>query len=1342
MRKSSEFTHNFNRPNRRSLDKIPIAHKLSITNNKGRNSFMNSIKNKAKKELERKKTNYYSNAKLNIITILSNCINENFYNELSFHGMKSDIKTSAVKSINKIKKRKSRRSTMKKEHSFIKHLEIDKLNSDKLKQATSVEDGSLNNSRREISVSESCENQKSEKKINKHFNRFNNNFNTSKKSLVMPQNKLLTNIKNNLKHNYHKQKTFIGFAKRKRSTVIEAQKEGLTNTLSEIEKRKIDENIFNDMNLLQLKKKIAQVKKALKLKCFVNPENAERNSLKKIITLQPVNNNSTVYEEEETVQKSSSKNLPKKDPNNVYRRIIRKANLFDSIDDEEYLDEETGYYISPNSFFIKIHDTLILFSSLFYFIIIPYFLSKNYFLLNNNKILIFFIIFVDLLYILDVIINCFRAYKNFDETIIKKAKKIFSHYLKNWLFVDLIQAFPYFSLLYYLKIKYNFNSSIAYILLMIKAIKIFTIEEDNTLVNSISDFFSRSEIIDDNKGNIITLFVFLFFLNTATCIFICLGNSSISSWIIKLNIQDDNYLNIYLTSLYFVIVTVTTVGYGDITGDSIPEVLFQMVLLILGTLVYSFIISYISNIIVKISQKSINFKNKLAILNEIKLHHPKMSKAIYKEVLRNIKNEQFYEKKDKQLLFQNLPYYLKNILIMQMYKPIIQNFIFFKDIDNSDFIVKVATSLKPLISIKGDILIQEGDYIKEILFVKKGVMGLTICINLKRPEHSIQKYYDLIAIDKEVSLLKTSLSRRTNNKFFTNTNTNTATFLSMKEEEESLYNESDDDDTEIEDINIIEIRHNEHFGDALMFLNEKCPLKVKIKTKKAELLILKKMEAIEIYSVYPHIWTKINKKSLHNMEQIYLKIEKILNELCNRYIKTTTTTTSKKSTFLNEYKIVINKPQKSDILSNDNQNQQMDKDKETDKTIRVSNIKNTRIENERQLDTQMSSNSPQNATFSEMNNTEKNVSFRSDDSGKTGKKKTLFQKASMKKVENNMTEKANISETKSAKKKSKESKDIHKDIEINNNIYNNESVIINYQKQYLIFNNGYSENSIKKKDSNTNSKRKSVSSKVLTSHHKRAINRFDNLSSTKENSIHLSSSYDNINKMSKYNYINNSNLQKKIKQVIDEECKKKLISTTNKKKLSNFNNKEDNPLSIKGNYVRNSYRSSLDYSVNESPFRKINSFHPQKRLTKEFKEFDLSMSSRYENEKESELSSRHNIFTINSQRNSPIRNKIKIVNKKAFIGKRLNTISKNIQNANEVINNPNEFYMNFFNNIIQKQSYSNNKTTNKENDSRIKKNNPALSGFNVSADNTKKNSRSNQGEYRQYEAKTTIKRDG
>ena len=139
-----------------------------------------------------------------------------------------------------------------------------------------------------------------------------------------------------------------------------------------------------------------------------------------------------------------------------------------------------------------------------------------------------------------------------------------------------------------------------------------------------------------------------------------------------------------------------------------------------------------------------NYEKKMNLLNEIKLHHPNMKDSIYDEILRNIHNEQLYEKKDKQLLFHCLPYSLKNKLIMEMHRPIIKNFDFFKEVHNSDFIVKVATSLKSIISIRGDTIIKEGDFIKEIIFVKKGVIAVNIYIDLNNPEISIKKYFNLM----------------------------------------------------------------------------------------------------------------------------------------------------------------------------------------------------------------------------------------------------------------------------------------------------------------------------------------------------------------------------------------------------------------------------------------------------------------------------------------------------------------------------------------------------------------------------------------------------------------------
>ena len=198
---------------------------------------------------------------------------------------------------------------------------------------------------------------------------------------------------------------------------------------------------------------------------------------------------------------------------------------------------------------------------------------------------------------------------------------------------------------------------------------------------------------------------------------------------------------------------------------------------------------------------------------------------------------------------------------------IINNFIFFKNIDNSDFIIKVVNSFVPIISIKDDIIIQEGDYIKEIIFIKKGLISLNINFDLNDIEFSVNKYiyknqigkYN-IHTQKKINLIKQKLflEKSFDSSYSEiNANTNNANLLEIK---------------------IIEIRNNEHFGDALMLLNERSPLNAKIRTKSAELLMLRKIDAIEIYSLYPNIWKRINKISLHNMEQIYLKIRKYVIE--------------------------------------------------------------------------------------------------------------------------------------------------------------------------------------------------------------------------------------------------------------------------------------------------------------------------------------------------------------------------------------------------------------------------------------------------------------------------------
>ena len=774
------------------------------------------------------------------------------------------------------------------------------------------------------------------------------------------------------------------------------------------------------------------------------------------------------------------------------------------------------------------------------------------------------------------------------------------------------------------------------------------------------------------------------------------------------------------------------------------------------------------------------FEKHLEILQEIKIHHPNMKNSLYNEVLRNIYNEQLYERKDKHLLLDCLPYSLKNKLIEEMYKPLIKNLVFFKDIDNSDFIVKVVTSLKPLISVKGDIVIEEGDYIKEIIFVKKGVIGLNIVINLEDPEFSLKKYFGNNTIGKfDITYIKSNIIIP--KKTFDDTALHN---LFNKREETIIYK---NDNTE--NIKIIEIRKNEHFGDALMFLNERCPLEAKVRTKTAELLILRKIEAIEIYSIYPNIWKRINKKSLFNMEQIYLKIKKVVVELSSRYKVNIDSFISRKKT--KSKKVSNNNIKKEEDENGDESDKKEMKDNKPKEKTEIKefiqeqpqkiiefNENMNNINNNISINLNASiTNMIENITFLKKNSSLKDDTILSLAANDLLKKNSIFKnsllsnsnslnksKRSIKSKKSNVSKKSNRSKRSNRSRRSnkprrlKKSKtktttrELRKNYRKSNPIFsktlikfntsnsfnskdnggnNNEKQNTNYKKNHSsIFPNVCLTNNSRMSDINNSDSSINIRSSFKKSKIKKEkifYSSFTNLTTTQEMSFQLNSSYDNINKILNNKYIKDKNLQTKIKQIIMKEC---MEDNFFKKKNSFLQlpgmSKNLNTYSLLNSSNKGSPRSyselpSLSQEVefenlSQCPSQRtiveengeniknsiiINKTDNSERNLKNRKEELCSSGNLLELRKPNKMISSKSIFDLKKVRTPMLdaRKSIKKKKKTEKINKQLNIISKNIETTSRSINNPEEFYMNFFNNIIAQE----NKSVNGDDDS--KKNN-------------------------------------
>ena len=613
-----------------------------------------------------------------------------------------------------------------------------------------------------------------------------------------------------------------------------------------------------------------------------------------------------------------SKNIKNKKNKEKYRVLIKKTYVYDSLDDEEYDDEEgNSFIIHPDSKIILFLDTIITFSVIYDILYIPYYLAHDKYFCGfnifNYHIIIDF--FISIVYIIDLFINFIIAYYDFEEFLINELDLIALNYISSYFFFDLLSAIPFKFYFVYHKYycknltsnHYNTNLQVyPFILISLRILKVFKTYSKNKFVKEALNYLTHYRHFSQWGGIYLDIFVFFMCLHFVASLFIFIGRNQYPNWIYINQLENLSFIHIYITSIYFLIATVTTVGYGDITPSNQGERWFGLILLIVGIIVYSFAVAGISNYIKEIDDKNADYNKKLKILEDIRMNYPKLSDELYDRVSRFLKYKHFNEKKDKNIIIDSLPLGLRNSLVYEMYKPIINNFIFFKNFDNTDFIVRVILAFKPILSMKNDILVKDGDFIEEIIFVKKGRLSLEIPIDLNsrnigsnlltlqtNTTHLIDKK------DSMLSNLSLSPRRRFNNNnhnidkftlnpfqvnstktFHLNDVTNTLPPKKMRTLEKKLKEKEEEEEREreknIQYVKILEIRKNEHFGDILMFLNKRSPLCAKVKSKKAEFYFLNKTDAIEISTCYPRIWNKINKKSLFNMEQIKRLINKVV----------------------------------------------------------------------------------------------------------------------------------------------------------------------------------------------------------------------------------------------------------------------------------------------------------------------------------------------------------------------------------------------------------------------------------------------------------------------------------
>ena len=598
----------------------------------------------------------------------------------------------------------------------------------------------------------------------------------------------------------------------------------------------------------------------------------------------------------------------------AFRKIERKKVIYDSLEDEEpdgnFID---GIYITPENSIIFIIDLLMTLTFLVLVIYSPIEmgLSKCFCSLKFENSVIYTELGIDLLFILDLIINFFKAYYNSESKLIKNNSLIAINYLKTWFIFDLLEAMPFLTISNYLCIsnKYHPDGLICFenginggymilkvlkLLKILRLFKIFNPNHNKALYKLYELVLSKNYSIEKSVISFIFTFQIYSIFHLLICFHIFLGQQTYPNWILLKDLQDSSFISLYITSFYFMITTMTTVGYGDIICSSFTELIFHIILLTIGIIAYSWIVSTVSNHFTNETKASIKFEKDVTLLEEIRISYPSMPFKLYTQIknrLTSIVKEK--QKCDLHILIDSLPYSLKNLILNKVYVKIIQNFKFFKNNRvHEDFISRVLRNFIPFSLNKDVYVVKGGESVQCLIFVQEGKLSLGAIVNQNDIQGSLKRFiqnnYNNVKYDKNNSAISHSkFNFEIFEKAFNEAQKNKdlsylQDTLFDDEIEKLIVNEDDIGEKGDLFLPILNICKNEDYGLSYMLLDKKTLLSLKVKSKRADLFLLRKSDCTILYKAYPKIWKSICKKSYKNMIGIENRVITVIHNYCQR----------------------------------------------------------------------------------------------------------------------------------------------------------------------------------------------------------------------------------------------------------------------------------------------------------------------------------------------------------------------------------------------------------------------------------------------------------------------------
>ncbi|KAI9080052.1 hypothetical protein K1719_037985 [Acacia pycnantha] len=322
-------------------------------------------------------------------------------------------------------------------------------------------------------------------------------------------------------------------------------------------------------------------------------------------------------------------------------------------------------------------------------------------------------------FLVDIVVRFFVAYRDIHSyCLVYNHTQIAKRYLKSRFIVDILSCLPWD----YIYKATGRKEAVRYFLWI-----------RLSRACRVTEFFERLE--KDIRINYLftriakLLVVELYCTHTAACIFYYLATTLPPSdegytWIGSLKMGDYSYTDFrhiglwkrYVTSLYFAIVTMVTVGYGDIHAVNVREMIFVMIYVSFDMILGAYLLGNMTALIVK-GSKTEKFRDKMGDIIKF-MNRNNLDKQITKAIKRHLRL-QYDRSYTEAAVLQDIPASIRAKISVNLYEQFIQKVPLFKGC-SLGFIKQIAIRVHEEFYLPEEVITEQGNVATQLYLVCNG----------------------------------------------------------------------------------------------------------------------------------------------------------------------------------------------------------------------------------------------------------------------------------------------------------------------------------------------------------------------------------------------------------------------------------------------------------------------------------------------------------------------------------------------------------------------------------------------------------------------------------------------